>query len=421
MQAWRSRTVPELPAPAVRTPVRAFDSKTQDLVEVGPADGTARLYVCGITPYDATHLGHANTYVAFDLLNRAWRDAGLLVDYVQNVTDVDDPLIERADRDGVDWRELAEDQIALFREDMEALNVLAPASYVGAVEAIPLIVELIERQQREGIVYAVDDPTDPEHPDLYFEQASDPTFLSLSHLSPEQARPVFAERGGDPDRPGKRDPLDALVWRLERPGEPAWDSPFGRGRPGWHVECTAIALDRLGPAFDVQAGGSDLVFPHHEMCATEAQVSTDEAFARAYLHSGMVGLDGEKMSKSRGNLVFVSALRRDGVDPAAIRLVLLAHHYRTDWAYTPAALAEAQSRLDTWREAVRLDSGLNADGVLAEVRAALADDLDAPRALAAVDAWAGASLAVDPRPAADDTDAPALVARAVDALLGVVL
>ena len=372
------------------------------------------MYVCGITPYDATHLGHANTYVAFDLLNRAWRDQGLLVNYVQNVTDVDDPLIERADRDGVDWRELAESQIALFREDMEALNVLAPASYVGAVEAIPLIVELVERHQREGNVYAVDDA---EHPDLYFSQATDPTFLSLSHLTPEQARPVFAERGGDPDRPGKRDPLDALVWRLERPGEPAWDSPFGRGRPGWHIECTAIALDRLGPAFDVQAGGSDLVFPHHEMSAGEAQLTTDEAFARAYLHSGMVGLDGEKMSKSRGNLVFVSALRREGVDPMAIRLALLAQHYRTDWMWTPDLLTQAQERLAAWREAVRLDSGLDAGGVLAEVRAALADDLDAPRALAAVDAWADASLAID----SDDAEAPGLVARTVDALLGVVL
>ncbi|GAB2597717.1 cysteine--1-D-myo-inosityl 2-amino-2-deoxy-alpha-D-glucopyranoside ligase [Microlunatus antarcticus] len=414
MQAWRSRPVPELPAPKVAVRVRAYDSKAQGLVEVGPTDGTARMYVCGITPYDATHLGHANTYVAFDLLNRAWRDAGLLVNYVQNVTDVDDPLIERADRDGVDWRELADSQIELFREDMEALNVLAPASYVGAVEAVPLIVELVERHQREGNVYAVDDP---EHPDLYFAQTADPTFLSLSHLSPDEARPVFAERGGDPDRPGKRDPLDALVWRLERPGEPAWDSPFGRGRPGWHVECAAIALDRLGPAFDVQGGGSDLVFPHHEMCAGEAQLTTGETFARAYLHSGMVGLDGEKMSKSRGNLVFVSALRREGVDPMAIRLALLSQHYRSDWMWTPDLLVAAQDRLAAWREAVRLDSGLNADGVLAEVRAALADDLDAPRALAAVDAWADASLAVD----ADDAYAPSLVAQTVDALLGVAL
>lgn len=207
------------------------------------------------------------------------------------------------------------------------------------------------------------------------------------------------------------------MWRLERPGEPAWDSPFGRGRPGWHVECTAIALDRLGAAFDVQAGGSDLVFPHHEMSAVEGQVTTGEVFARAYLHSGMVGLDGEKMSKSRGNLVFVSALRRSGVDPMAIRLALLAHHYRSDWMYSDADLAAAAERLATWREAVRLDSALNAEATLAEVRAALADDLDAPRALAAVDAWAGASLAMD----GDDTEAPGLVARLADGLLGVVL
>ena len=406
--------MPELPAPAEPRPVRAFDTATAELVPVGPTAGTARMYVCGITPYDATHIGHANTYVAFDLLNRAWRDAGLGVDYVQNVTDVDDPLLERADRDGVDWRCLAEQQIALFREDMEALNVLAPRDYVGAVEAVPLIVELIQPLLTEGIVYAVDDA---EHADLYFDTARDPSFLSLSHLSPEQARPVFAERGGDPDRPGKRSPLDCLVWRMERPGEPAWDAPFGRGRPGWHVECTAIALDRLGPAFDVQAGGSDLVFPHHEMCAVNAQVVSHQPFARAYLHSGMVALDGEKMSKSRGNLVFVSVLRREGVDPMAVRLALLDRHYRADWSWTPELLQAAIERLAIWREAVRLDSGLNADGVLDEIRSALADDLDAPRALAAVDAWAGASLAIDD----DDAEAPALVARAVDALLGITL
>jgi L-cysteine:1D-myo-inositol 2-amino-2-deoxy-alpha-D-glucopyranoside ligase len=414
MQAWSSRPVPELPAPAEPRPVRAFDTARGGLVPVGPTKGTARMYVCGITPYDATHIGHANTYVAFDLLNRVWRDAGLAVDYVQNVTDVDDPLLERADRDGVDWRCLAEQQIALFREDMEALNVLAPRDYVGAVEAVPLIVELIQPLLAQGTVYAADDA---EHPDLYFDTTTDPSFLSLSHLTPEQARPVFAERGGDPDRPGKRSPLDALVWRLERPGEPAWDAPFGRGRPGWHVECTAIALDRLGPAFDVQAGGSDLVFPHHEMCAANAQVVSHEPFARAYLHSGMVALDGEKMSKSRGNLVFVSALRRDGVDPMAVRLALLDHHYRSDWSWTPELLQAAKERLSTWREGVGLDSGLNADGVLDEIRSALADDLDAPRALAAVDAWAGASLAIDD----DDAEAPALVARAVDALLGITL
>ena len=204
--------------------VRAYDSKTQGLVEVGPEDGTARMYVCGITPYDATHLGHANTYVAFDLLNRVWRDAGLLVNYVQNVTDVDDPLIERADRDGVGWRELADSQIELFREDMEALNVLAPASYIGAVEAIPLIVELIQRHQREGIVYPVEDPTDPEHPDLYFEQAADASFLSLSHLTPDEAHRCSPSGAETPSGPASatRTPRScgAPSGRVSPPGTP---------------------------------------------------------------------------------------------------------------------------------------------------------------------------------------------------------
>jgi L-cysteine:1D-myo-inositol 2-amino-2-deoxy-alpha-D-glucopyranoside ligase len=412
MQAWRSGPVPRLESPSGSSQVRAFDSAQQQLVDVGPASGTARLYVCGITPYDATHIGHANTYVAFDLLNRAWRDAGLEVDYVQNVTDVDDPLLERASRDGVDWATLAEEQTELFREDMAALNVLAPSHYVGVVEAIPLIVELVGDLQDRGLVYPV---TDEHAGDLYLDQSADPDFGFLSHLSEQQARPLFAERGGDPDRPTKRGALDSLVWRQHRPGEPSWDSPSGSGRPGWHIECSAIALDLLGTEFDVQAGGSDLVFPHHEMSASVAKLATGKDFARAYLHSGMVALDGEKMSKSRGNLVFVSQLRRSGVDPMAIRLALLDHHYRDDWEWTPALLAAAEERLTRWREAVRLDAGVDGDAVVQRIRAALSDDLDAPAALAAVDAWAGASSVVE----SDDAYAPALVARACDALLGV--
>ncbi|GAA1823456.1 cysteine--1-D-myo-inosityl 2-amino-2-deoxy-alpha-D-glucopyranoside ligase [Microlunatus capsulatus] len=414
MQAWRSGPVPQLDRPEGSPAVRAFDSAAQELVPVGPAEGTARMYVCGITPYDATHIGHANTYVSFDLLNRVWRDAGLEVLYVQNVTDVDDPLIERAHATGVDWAALAAEQTQLFREDMEALNVLPPSHYVGAVESVPLIVELVADLQARGVVYAVED----EHAgDLYLDQAQDAEFGSLSHLDEEAARPVFAERGGDPDRTAKRGVLDSLVWLRHREGDPSWPSPFGDGRPGWHVECAAIALDLLGPDFDVQAGGSDLVFPHHEMSASVGRLATGKPFARAYLHSGMVALDGEKMSKSRGNLVFVSRLRRDGVDPMAVRLALLDHHYRDDWEWTPELLTAAEERLVRWREAVRLDAGVDGDAVVAQIRAALADDLDAPAALAAVDAWAGASSVVE----SDDAYAPQTVARAVEALLGITL
>jgi L-cysteine:1D-myo-inositol 2-amino-2-deoxy-alpha-D-glucopyranoside ligase len=414
VKAWHVRPFLRLDHGAGPAQPQLFDTATQRLLPAGPASGTARLYVCGITPYDATHVGHANTYVAFDLLHRVWLDAGLDVHYVQNITDVDDPLLERANATGVDWVELAKEQIELFRQDMAALNVLPPRDYVGAVEAIGLITDLIGELQQRSAVYAV---SDDDHPDLYFAQASDPEFGSLGRLSEADAIALFGERGGDPERPGKKQPLDSLVWRLERPGEPSWASPFGPGRPGWHIECTAIALDLLGPEFDVQGGGTDLIFPHHEMSAAHGRVAADRPFAKLYVHSGMVGLDGEKMSKSRGNLVFVSQLRASGVDPMAIRLLLLGHHYREDWAYTEADLAAATARLARWRQAVSLDAGLDAGPVIADVRAALANDLDAPAALAAVDAWAGASLAID----GDDAEAPALVARASDALLGVTL
>jgi L-cysteine:1D-myo-inositol 2-amino-2-deoxy-alpha-D-glucopyranoside ligase len=406
--------VPSLPQSPAAPPLQAFDTATQQVVPIGPNTGSARMYVCGITPYDATHIGHANTYVAFDLVHRVWRDRGLEVNYVQNVTDIDDPLLERAADLGIDWAALAKEETQLYREDMAALNVLPPQHYVGAVESMPLIVDLIEQLRQRQAVYPVDDS---DFEDLYFAQASDAEFGSLSHLSEEEAVAIFAERGGDPDRAGKKAPLDCLVWRHARAGEPSWPSVLGAGRPGWHIECTAIALDRLGVGFDVQAGGSDLIFPHHEMCAAQGRVATDQPFAQAYLHSGMVGLDGEKMSKSKGNLVFVSSLRASGVDPMAIRLALLAHHYHDDWDWTDELLISGQDRLDRWREAVRLDAGLNADEVLATMRAALAHDLDAPAALAAVDAWAGASVAID----SDDAEAPALVARACDALLGVAL
>lgn len=417
MEAWNRPEVPRIAesATALRPlPGRplVFDTASAGLVEVGSDAGAARLYVCGITPYDATHLGHANTYVAFDLLVRQWLDAGLTVSYTQNVTDVDDPLLERATATGVDWVDLAEDQTELFRTDMTALRVIPPDPYVGAVESIPLVLELIGRLREAGYVYQVDDP---EHPDWYFECSRARGFREVSGIDVDTAVTIFGERGGDPDRPGKRDPLDCLVWRLARDGEPSWPSDLGRGRPGWHIECTAIALEHLGTTFDVQGGGSDLVFPHHEMCAAEAIAATGEPFAQAYVHGGMVGYHGEKMSKSRGNLVLVSELRAAGVDPMAIRLVLLAHHYRDDWEYTDADLAAAQERLAAWRSIMNDASAFPAGQTIEDVRRALRRDLDAPDALRAVDAWVAACRDID----GDDTDAPGEIARAVDALLGV--
>ena len=366
------------------------------------------MYVCGITPYDATHLGHAATYLAFDLVQRVWRDAGLRVHYVQNVTDVDDPLLERADQIGVDWEALAHREIELFRADMTALRVLPPDDYVGAVESIPEIGKAVRRLLDNGAAYYVDQ-------DVYFSVAATGRFGYESNYSRERMLALSAERGGDPDRPGKRDPLDALLWRAKRPGEPSWDTDLGPGRPGWHIECAVIALNRLGESFDVQGGGSDLIFPHHELSAAHAEALSDSfPFAENYVHTGMIGLDGEKMSKSRGNLVFVSKLRGAGVDPMAVRLALLDGHYRSDREWTGGRLPAAERRLARWRAAVARGSAPPAERVLDLVRDRLADDLDTAGAIAAVDQWA----ADQPGPDAN-RDAPALVSNLVDALLGV--
>ncbi len=407
MRPWPEPERPVLPGAGPRLSLRDTASGVTRPTEPGP---TARLYVCGITPYDATHLGHAATYLAFDLAQRVWLDAGHAVHYVQNVTDVDDPLLERARATGRDWRELAAEQTGLFTQDMAALRMLPPADYISAVEAIPLVVELVERLLAKGAAYRVDG-------DLYFQVHADPSFGQVSGDDEATMLRLFAERGGDPDRPGKRHPLDCLLWQAARPDEPSWESPLGPGRPGWHVECAAIALKYLGMGFDVQGGGSDLVFPHHEMSAGEAQVATGgRPFARCYAHAGMLSLDGAKMSKSRGNLVFVSTLRANGVDPMAIRLALLAHHYRADWEWSAAELTTAAARLRRWRSATALPAGPDAAALTATARAALADDLDAPAVLAQVDAWADAALA---GAGEGGPEAPAAVRALVDALLGV--
>jgi L-cysteine:1D-myo-inositol 2-amino-2-deoxy-alpha-D-glucopyranoside ligase len=518
MDAWRGAEVPGLPGRGVEPRVR--DTATGELT-VAATGHTASLYACGITPYDATHIGHAATFTAWDLLVRAWLDAGHEVVYVQNVTDVDDPLLERAARDGDDWRELALRETQGYRRDMEALRVLPPTHLVGAVEALPVIEVFAERLAARGALYDLDG-------DVYFARGTDALFGSLAGpatptgLSVAEMAELFAERGGDPDRPGKKDPLDALVWRAERPGEPAWASRFGRGRPGWHVECAAIATEYLGTAFDVQAGGSDLVFPHHELSASHTRVACGSPapgaavhlFARVYAHSGLVFYQGAKMSKSLGNLVFVSRLRESGVDPMAIRLALLAHHYRSEWEWTDEVLADAEARLSRWRAATSApaptapsphsptaaqptapattpvpgapaaamvpppppatpvsgipapeivlppplgapDSGSPAAGivsppplaapdsggpaagivsppplaapdsgapaaamVLQQVRERLADDLDAPGALAAIDAWADAVLSAPPASPAQEA---ALIRATANALLGIAL
>jgi L-cysteine:1D-myo-inositol 2-amino-2-deoxy-alpha-D-glucopyranoside ligase len=425
MDSWRAPVVPELPGCGPETFLT--DTATGERV-VASAEHAATIYACGITPYDATHIGHAATFVAWDLLIRSWRDGGHDVAYVQNVTDVDDPLLERATRDGEDWRVLADREIARYRCDMEALRVLPPAHLIGAVEALPDIERFASLLADRGALYDLDG-------DLYFSRASDGAFGSVSGLDHDTMAVLSAERGGDPARPGKKDPLDALVWLAARPGEPSWAAPFGPGRPGWHVECAAIATRYLGPVFDVQAGGRDLAFPHHELSASHARVARGggrPAFARRYAHAGMVRLDGEKMSKSLGNLVFVSELLAEGTDPMVVRLAILAHRYRVDWDWTDQGLAAANQRLARWRQAVSLLPAESAgpvpsavpgepvplaEPVLAAVRERLADDLDAPGALAAVDRWASAVIAAG-------ATAPAsahLIRDTLDALLGITL
>jgi L-cysteine:1D-myo-inositol 2-amino-2-deoxy-alpha-D-glucopyranoside ligase len=404
MDPWMPHDVPALPGRPPR--LELFDTARAAVLPTGPAT----MYVCGITPYDATHLGHAATMITFDLVNRMWRDAGEDVHYVQNVTDIDDPLLERAERDGEDWVVLAMRETALFREDMEALRIVPPRHYVGAVESIPQIAAAVARLMDAGAAYRVDN-------DVYFPVAAAAGFGSESHYDRATMLRLAAERGGDPDRAGKRDPLDPLLWRGARDGEPAWEGgPLGPGRPGWHVECAVIALRLLGESIGVQGGGNDLIFPHHECSAAHAEVLTGVTpFAAHYVHAGMIGLAGEKMSKSRGNLVFVSRLRADGVDPMALRLALVADHYRGDRQWTDELLKTAEQRLGRWREAVAAARGPSGAVLLEALRARLVADLDTPGALAVVDAWADAALAGT----GDDADAPALVGQAVDALLGI--
>ena len=398
MHSWPEPVVPAVPGDSVA--LSLYDTADQ---KVRPVDGSG-VYVCGITPYDSTHLGHAATYVTFDVINRMLIDDGRDLTYVQNVTDVDDPLFERAQRDGVDWRELGTSQINLFRSDMEALSVIPPTHYVGAMESVDEVIELVGKLLANGSAYVVDDP---EFPDVYASIEATDHFGYESNYTPEEMAEAFAERGGDPDRAGKKNPLDALVWRAAREGEPSWDSPFGLGRPGWHVECSAIATNRLGIPFAVQGGGSDLAFPHHEFSAAHAEAALEvDRMASHYVHAGMIALDGVKMSKSLGNLVFVHKLSEQGHDPSAIRLAVFAGHYRTDRDFSDAILDEAEARLARWREQLGGEaSEAEAIAVVDELRAHLANDLDTPRALTLIDGVTG--------------DHDRIIATALDGLLGV--
>ncbi|QBE47622.1 cysteine--1-D-myo-inosityl 2-amino-2-deoxy-alpha-D-glucopyranoside ligase [Leucobacter triazinivorans] len=417
MRTWTPPNVPRLPGEGIVP--KLFNTASGRLEYPAIAEGRALLYVCGITPYDATHLGHAFTYLTFDLMQRAWRDAGIETVYAQNITDIDDPLLERAAATGVDWRDLADEQIGLFRSDMHRMGMIPPEHYVAVTEQIDEIAAAVRELMELGLAYSV--PTEGvEGEDVYFdtdaaERASQWRLGDVAPYDRALMLRLSAERGGDPERPGKRNPLDPLLWRAARPGEPTWESVVGAGRPGWHIECSVIATRALGGAFTVQGGGSDLVFPHHEYTAAHATAISGTPLAHAYCHAGLVSYEGHKMSKSRGNLVFVSKLLNGthsvpAADPSAIRLGLLAHHYRSEWEWHDADLDIATRRLDAWRTGVRRagQDPASAHAVVQQLRAALANDLDTPVMLAILDA------ALD-----RGVDDPELVESAVLALLGV--
>lgn len=411
MQSWTSLSFPKYRV-EVASKVKIWDTEAQSIAEVTEKD--IKLYVCGITPYDATHMGHAATYLTFDLLQRLLIIQGRKVSYVQNITDVDDPLLERAIRDNLDWRDLATKEIELFKDDMSALRVLPPQHYIGVVEAIPLVIKAIEKLISKNAVYKIDN-------DLYFDISTDLNFGDRSHLSIDEMIEIFAQRGGDPTLVGKRNKLDCLLWRAHREGEPSWDSPFGAGRPGWHIECTAIALEYLGSSITIQGGGSDLIFPHHEMCAAQGEVMNNATFAQYFMHTGMIGYQGEKMSKSKGNLVFVSKLREAGIDAMAIRLALLANHYRSDREWDDALLQNATERLDRWRKGFAKPEGPEIEETISGVVDALNNDLDTTKALAHIDSWVEKAIADSNSEKNSKLSNSGTLARFVDSILGIAL
>ena len=341
-----------------------------------PLGPRVTLYVCGITPYDSAHLGHAFTYVAFDTLVRflCWR--GHEVVYCQNVTDVDDDLLRRAARDGEDFRELARRETAGYLKVMDALNVARPTFFPKATGEIAAMLDLAARLVDDGFAYEVDGT-------LFFDVTTYPPFGTLCGLPEEDLRELLAERGGDPDDGRKRHPLDFVVWQRSQPGEPSWPSAWGPGRPGWHLECSAMSRRYLGTTIDLHGGGADLIYPHHESERAQSESANRSLFVRRWLHTGMVSHGGEKMSKSLGNLVFPALLMREH-EPAAVRLAMLAHHWRSAWTFDPEDLKVADERLDAWRRAATRLQG-STGRLPEEVEAALAADLDTPAALAATD------------------------------------
>ena len=368
------------------------------------------MYVCGITPYDATHLGHAATYLAFDLIYRYQFLSGKNIKFVENITDIDDPLLERANRDKVDWSALADSQINLFKSDMSALRVIPPEHFIKVTESLTIIEEFIKRLAKNGYLYEIEK-------DYYFAVEQ---FLNDLPMPVDEAVKVFSERGGDPHRVGKKHPLDPLVWSAHVGNEPGWESSFGFGRPGWHVECTAIACHYLdenenNPIVSLQGGGSDLIFPHHFMSAQIIQAAYGREFSESFVHAAMISLDGEKMSKSKGNLVFVSKLLESGIDPMILRWALLRGHFQQDRAWSNELLEISTKEVELVRSALAQSEVADTKNVINSLIQDISNNLDTPSALDRLTKWANLSQS---NPTVNQSG---LMARAVDSLLGLAL
>lgn len=353
--------------------MKLYDTARNSIVAFEPPP-IVRMYTCGVTPYDTTHIGHATCYITYDILQRRLRDLGHETRCVRNITDVDDSILGKAREKGVHYLDLAAEEVAKFDEDMRVLGQLASWSEPRATSAIPDILGFIDKVLTAGHAYQAGGG-------VYFDVASFPKFGQISGYSRDQMLAFAAERGGNVEDPNKRDPLDFILWQPSLPDEPSWESLWGPGRPGWHIECSALSMRELDTTtLDLHGGGEDLIFPHHECEAAQSEAATGQPLARHWMHQSYVKLDGVKMSKSLGNLRYVSDLTAEGFDPMAIRLVIVSHHYRDGWEWFDSLLEGAAARLTSWRTAGQGHGALN------EVRACLDNDLDTPGAVAAIDA-----------------------------------
>ena len=385
--------------------MRLYDTSRSAVVPFEPGD-TVSIYVCGVTPYDATHLGHAFTYLCFDVLIRRLEDLGHEVKMVRNITDVDDSILAKAKEIDVDYMELGLSETAQFRDDIKALDLRPAVAEPTVTGSINEIVSLISQLAEKGHTYTVDGTT-------FFDVTTFSDFGQISGYDEPTMISFANERGANTEDERLRNPLDFILWQKSEEGEPSWDSPFGPGRPGWHIECSAMAMSELGPTIDLHGGGDDLIFPHHECETAQSVTANNSPFARHWMHVGMVAYEGEKMSKSLGNLVFVRDLRT-GHDPRAIRLALLSNHYRAGFEWFDSDIDKGEAMLERMIEAASCPSGPDSETLLSQVREAIDDDLNLPKACEIIDDFAVKMI----EGSGNDSDAKTALTKAAE-LLGV--